>query len=159
MTPNWCEPSSVCFDTGMMDSAVAPIPTPRLVLWFAGIAIVQAVLLLPFAGWPTAAQGGVRFAVYVSGSTAMAVAALAMVPALAANARTAAGVRALWMGALVALAGGLIAGALVAEDAGFHPVALIIAASFLVLASVPFFLELIGLLIAEWYFRLPKRPG
>ena len=142
----------------MIDSAVTPIPGPRLALWFFGVAVVQTVLLLPFAGWPLEGQHAVRFATYVGISTAMAVASLAVVPPIVRNSRTAAGVRALWVGGLAALTGGLVASAVVAENVGFHPVALIIAASFLVLASLPFFVELVGILVIEWYFRLPKRP-
>ncbi len=144
----------------MMNDAAASVRPARLVLWFAGVAIAQAALLLTFAGLPVDGRDGSLFAIYVGGSSALGVWAMSVAPELAANARTRRGRAVIHSAAAVAMAGALGVSAYFAADRfGYHPFSLIFAACVIVLASVPFFATLVLTLIGEWYAGLPKRPG
>jgi hypothetical protein len=141
----------------MMD-ATATVRPARLALWFAAVAIVQAVLLLPFAGIPEDGQRAWFFSIYVAGSSALAVWALSVAPELAANARTSAGRRVIYAVALLGMLAALAVSAHFADNFRYRPLTLLLTACIIFLASIPFFGTLVATLIAEWYLRLPKRP-
>ena len=140
----------------MIDIAASVRPS-RLALWFVAAAIAQAALLLPLAGPADAAEAW-KFAIYVAGSSALAVWALSVAPELAANARTAGGRRMLYAVAVIAMLGALIVSAYFAQRFYYRPVALLFTACTIFLASLPFFGALALTLVGEWYFRLPRRP-
>jgi hypothetical protein len=140
-----------------MMNAAAGIRPARLVLWGAAVAIAQALILAPLAA-PSDAREAWLFAVYVTGSSALAVWAASLLPELAANARTAAGRRIVSAAGALAMVAALVAGAYFAGRYGYHPFWLIFVACMIVLASAPFFAVLLLTLVGEWYFRLPKRP-
>lgn len=140
-----------------MMHATAGIRPARLVLWGGVVAIVQGLLLAPFAR-PSDAGEVWLFAIYVAGSSALAVWALSALPELAANTRTAPGRRIVYGVGLLAGAIALAVSAHFANRYGYSPLWVLFSACMLVLASAPLFATLLLTLICEWYFRLPRRP-